>query len=1206
MSLTATTWRPSARRRWTAAAVAASFVAAGLVAGTGVSVASAAPSYVILSQGRTATASSTAGVTSYLASEAVDGNVGSRWQSGDGDPQWLQVDLGSAQQVSRVVLDWETARAKAYTVDVSTDGSTWTSVYTATSADADSGGGHYRRIVDLADAVTARYVRMDATARETPWNYSLYELQVYGRGADVPDAEPVAVVRTGDDTWQLQVGGKPWLVKGLTWGPSSSITDAQLDAYLDQLVAAGVNTIRTWGTDASSERLLTHAAVKGIKVIAGFWVQPGGGPGSGGCPDFVIPSASDTTYLNAVISDVKKYVAMYKDNPGVLMWDIGNESINGLNSCYGPGVAGGSAQKLEDERNAYAAFIETAVQAAKSVDTTHPVTSTDAYVGAWKYYKAHTPSLDLLAVNSYGAIDGVHDAWVAGDYGKPYVVTEAGPDGEWEVPDDANGVPTEPSDVAKAAGYTRAWQQVTDHPGQALGATMFHFGVEKDLGGVWLNVLTGGEKRLGYYALAQAYGGTAAHDDQPPVISSMTVPSGKVAPGSTFTVSAAATDPDGDDISYEVDLSGAYANGNSQLVAANAVDKGNGTFQVTAPQAPGVWKVYVLARDGHGNVGIETRSVNVADTATNLALHRPATSSPDAQFPAANAVDGYAGTKYGSYVDGDNGWKGRDDEWFQVDLGQTTSIDRVKIAWEGAYGKSYDIQTSTDGTHWTTAGQVRAQTLTSFPAWVEHTFTPVDARYVRLQGIARGTAYGYSFYEFQVFGTGDGDQPPTGTDGCSTDVTAGATATASSEQDTVNHDRQALFAVDGVYQQDDSTPRWGSALDPTRNYAGTDDEWLQVTLAQPQTVCAVKLQWEAAYGRSYDIEVSSDGQSWTTAAAVRDQLLTQFPATVTHPFAPVTAQYVRMKGITRGTAYGWSIFEMRVLAGTSTTDPGTDPGAGPVVYHPTVSAAASAVIGSSLKVTGSGFAKGERVSVSLGSSTATVTASSTGAVSASVKAADAGLQSLSVRGAVSKVTVKRSVTVSKAAARATVKVSPAKVQYGKKLTVKVTVAGPAGVPSGSVQFFDGARKLGKPVKLAGGVARVSSSTLKVGTHRLKATYAGSGTYAKVTSAAVTVKVAKAKVTSVKVSAKKYVKGAHPVVTVTVGRLDNGKRASGTVKVYVNGKKVASVRLSSTRSSVKVTLPRTSLSSVEVRATFVPKKSTVVSSKSSKTTKVRSR
>ncbi|MEU8227566.1 discoidin domain-containing protein [Kribbella sp. NPDC048915] len=126
-----------------------------------------------LATGKTATASSyEKGWYNSPPAQAVDGNLGTRWASDWSDPQWLKVDLGNEQPVGRVVLHWEKAYAKAYTVEVSRDGSTWQQV-SATSA-----GDGGQDVVRFA-AVPARYVRVTGTRRATSYGYSLYELQVF-------------------------------------------------------------------------------------------------------------------------------------------------------------------------------------------------------------------------------------------------------------------------------------------------------------------------------------------------------------------------------------------------------------------------------------------------------------------------------------------------------------------------------------------------------------------------------------------------------------------------------------------------------------------------------------------------------------------------------------------------------------------------------------------------------------------------------------------------------------------------------------------------------------------------------------------------------------------------------------------------------------------------------------------------------------------
>jgi beta-glucanase (GH16 family) len=126
---------------------------------------------------------------------------------------------------------------------------------------------------------------------------------------------------------------------------------------------------------------------------------------------------------------------------------------------------------------------------------------------------------------------------------------------------------------------------------------------------------------------------------------------------------------------------------------------------------------------------------------TLLSQGRPATSSSteNASFVAANAVDGNTGTRWSSAFS--------DPQWLQVDLGATHPISQVVLNWEAAFASSFQIQTSADGAAWTTvatsSGNAGIQTL------------PVagSGRFVRMLGNTRATQWGYSLWEFQVFGS---------------------------------------------------------------------------------------------------------------------------------------------------------------------------------------------------------------------------------------------------------------------------------------------------------------------------------------------------------------------------------------------------------------------------------------------------------------------
>jgi microsomal dipeptidase-like Zn-dependent dipeptidase len=129
---------------------------------------------VDLARGASATAGSSESnpFTSYAPGRAVDGDAGTRWASDWSDDQWLRIDLGATHLVGRVTLDWERAYGKAYRVDLSTDGTTWRTVWSTASGD---GGLDTARFT----ATPARHVRIQGLDRGTDWGYSLYEVGVH-------------------------------------------------------------------------------------------------------------------------------------------------------------------------------------------------------------------------------------------------------------------------------------------------------------------------------------------------------------------------------------------------------------------------------------------------------------------------------------------------------------------------------------------------------------------------------------------------------------------------------------------------------------------------------------------------------------------------------------------------------------------------------------------------------------------------------------------------------------------------------------------------------------------------------------------------------------------------------------------------------------------------------------------------------------------
>jgi len=115
-------------------------------------------------------------------------------------------------------------------------------------------------------------------------------------------------------------------------------------------------------------------------------------------------------------------------------------------------------------------------------------------------------------------------------------------------------------------------------------------------------------------------------------------------------------------------------------------------------------------------------------TATSSALE-------NAGMPAMLAIDGNTGTRWSSAQE--------DGAWIQFDFGQKTQVGALTLQWENAYGKEYALQTSDDGRTWT---QLRYQG-SGKGGTEQYINLGMNARYLRLQGVARGTQYGYSLLE---------------------------------------------------------------------------------------------------------------------------------------------------------------------------------------------------------------------------------------------------------------------------------------------------------------------------------------------------------------------------------------------------------------------------------------------------------------------------
>jgi beta-glucanase (GH16 family) len=292
-------------------------------------------------------------------------------------------------------------------------------------------------------------------------------------------------------------------------------------------------------------------------------------------------------------------------------------------------------------------------------------------------------------------------------------------------------------------------------------------------------------------------------------------------------------------------------------------------------------------------------------TGSNLALNRPCTASSNLQ-PCAGAFDGNAGTRWEST-------QGVDPQWIYVDLGSSVSVNKVVLTWETAAGKAYQIQTSNDAANWTSI-----YSTTTGVGGTETLNISGTGRYVRMFGTLRTTGYGYSLWEFAVYGgasstptstatptrtstptattaratpTSTARPTPTATSGAAVLLSQGHTATASA-----NPQFPPAEAFDG-----NMATRWASAQ-------GLDPQWIYVDLGATHTVSRVVLTWETAFGKSYQIQTSPDAATWTNIFTTT----TGDGGTDDLTGLSGSGRYVRMNGTARGTGYGYSLWEFQV------------------------------------------------------------------------------------------------------------------------------------------------------------------------------------------------------------------------------------------------------------------------------------------------------
>ena len=170
--------------------------------------------------------------------------------------------------------------------------------------------------------------------------------------------------------------------------------------------------------------------------------------------------------------------------------------------------------------------------------------------------------------------------------------------------------------------------------------------------------------------------------------------------------------------------------------------------EVTVTYAGGSRTFWVYYADGTasetpGEGGGDTPATPTEVYDVNFALTSNGSSAEATSGNATAAIDNNAGTRWESAQEDPQTWT--------LDLGQARIFNTLEIVWEGAYGKTFTVSVSDDKETWTPVWTVEGQELAGFPHTQTQVVEKTTARYIQFHGTARGTGYGYSFYEFRVY-----------------------------------------------------------------------------------------------------------------------------------------------------------------------------------------------------------------------------------------------------------------------------------------------------------------------------------------------------------------------------------------------------------------------------------------------------------------------
>ena len=409
--------------------------------------------------------------------------------------------------------------------------------------------------------------------RKLTWALLLAGPLFFGKGV-MAEAIPVELKRT-EQGWQLLRGGEPYFIRGA--GGSHS---------LEALAAAGANSVRTWGAEDVGP-ILDEAHSLGLTVTVGIWL----GHERHGF-DY-----NDKAQVDEQLERARQIVLRYKDHPALLLWGLGNEM---------EGFEDGDNPLIWKAVNDVAAMV-------KELDPHHPTMSVTAFVHGARieYLHRRSPAIDIHGVNAYGGAQVVPEQLRAGGATKPFVLTEFGPLGPWEMPKTEWGAPYEQTSSEKAEFYRQSYERgVADAPGLALGSYAFLWGHKMEATATWFGVFLEDGSRLGAVDVMTELWSGEPRTDLAPTARPLRIDGlAKLDPGAEIRVRSSLADPEGGSINTRWVLrpeSGDYATGGDfrpslpEIEGAVLEGRDDGA-RVRMPEEPGPYRLFLYAYDEAGN-----------------------------------------------------------------------------------------------------------------------------------------------------------------------------------------------------------------------------------------------------------------------------------------------------------------------------------------------------------------------------------------------------------------------------------------------------------------------------------------------------------------------------------------------------------------------------------------------------------------------------